>query len=86
MLQERRDDDEEKFGSAGSEATELVENLCAMHLGSNLRKAFLDGIKLLSKDNEVNPSDRREFNPVETFIYEFCKLLGTNGVPENGCG
>ena len=45
LAEEKRAEDEVKFGKASPEAFELVENFCSMHLGINLRKAFLDGIK-----------------------------------------
>ena len=87
LLEELRDEDEEKFGPACSDATELVQNLCAMHLGSNLRKAFLEGTKaLLSDDEGAVESSARLHDSTDTFIHEFCKLFGTHGVPEYGCG
>ena len=55
-----------------------------MHLGVNLRKAFLGGVK------NLNPPDsdlqQREYHQVDTLVHEFCKLLGKCGVPEYGCG
>ena len=42
-----------------------------MLLGVNLRKLFLSGI--------VSDS---EYHPVETLVYEFCKLFGKFGTPE----
>lgn len=86
LLQQRRDDDQEKYGSPDAETTELVGNLCAMHLGSNLRKAFWDGVKDQLKSEEASTCEGRDYSSVDTFIYEFCKLLGTCGVPEYGCG
>ena len=83
LLQQRRDEDLEKYGSPAAEATELVENLCAMHLGSNLRKAFWEGVKDQSKKDDT---EGRDYAPVDTFIHEFCKLFGTHGVKEYGCG
>lgn len=83
LLQQRRDEDLEKYGSPAAEATELVENLCAMHLGSNLRKAFWEGVKDQSKKEDT---EGRDYAPVDTFIHEFCKLFGTHGVKEYGCG
>ena len=90
LLEQRRAQDEERFGAVSSEGIELVENLCAMHLGSNLRKAFLDGTKaVISQDDEASdesPVQRREHDRTDTLIHEFCKLFGTHGVPEYGCG
>ena len=86
LLQQRRDDDQEKYGFPDAETTELVENMCAMHLGSNLRKAFWDGVKDQLKSAEASTCEGRDYSSVDTFIYEFCKLFGTCGVPEYACG
>ena len=40
LIQDRRDKDELQFGSATPETSEVIESLCSMHLGSNLKKAF----------------------------------------------
>ena len=85
LLEQRRQEDKAKFGPAGSNAIELVQNLCAMHLGCNLRKAFLIGMASTDRD-ETLTSGHRDRDSVETFIYEFCKLFGTSGVPEYGSG
>ena len=61
---------------------ELVENYCSMHLGVNLRKAFLSGIACQSDDL----SSSRKYHPVDTLVHEFCKLFGKHGTPEYGCG
>ena len=50
-----------------------------MHLGVNLRKAFLNGI--LPED-----TDSSRHHPVDTFVHEFCKVFGKHGTPEYGCG
>ena len=63
-----------------------MENLCAMHLGSNLRKAFLEGMKHTGVEVADLPSKQREHDRTDTFIHEYCKLLGRHGVPEYGCG
>ncbi len=84
LLLELKEEDEEKFGPASSEAIEMVENFCAMHLGVNLRKAFVDGTKVTSTTEE--PSERREYNQIDTLVHEFCKLFGKHGVPEYGAG
>ena len=36
LVEQYRERDEETYGPPSFEAIELVENLCAMHLGSNL--------------------------------------------------
>ena len=84
LLEQQREEDERKFGTACPEGIELVETFCCMHLGVNLRKAFLSGVK------NLNPPDsdlqQREYHQVDTLVHEFCKLLGKCGVPEYGCG
>ena len=83
MVEECRKKDEINLGTATPEAVELVENLCAMHLGSNLRKAFLEGIK---SHSTLESHVHREHDQTDTLIYEFCKLFGRHGTPEYGCG
>ena len=63
-----------KFGPA-------TETFCAMHLGVNLRKAFLSGIESEPDDQ----SSSRKYNPVDTLVHEFCKCFGKHGTPEYGC-
>ena len=58
-----------------------------MHLGSNLRKAFLEGTKaVFMNETDDDSGTIRKRDPTDTFVHEFCKLFGTHGVPENGCG
>lgn len=82
LVEQYRKRDEEQFGEESHEAVELVENLCAMHLGSNLRKAFLEGTNDAFDDDEGS----RKHDPTDALIHEFCKLFGLHGVPEYGCG
>ena len=87
LLQEKREEDEQRFGPASGDAMDVIENFCAMHLGVNLRKAFLDGLKtveLSSRGQQM--SERREYHQTDTLVHEFCKLFGRHGVPEYGCG
>lgn len=66
---------------------ELVENFCCMHLGINLRKAFLEGVKsVTSTMNSSDSSQQREYHSTDVLVHEYCKLLGKNGVPEYGLG
>ena len=82
LIEECRESDELRFGPATLETIDLVETFCSMHLGINLRKAFLGGIV-----NEANAHDHdRKYHPVDTLVYEFCKLFGKHGSPEYGCG
>ena len=83
LIEQSVEADKEKFGEVSHEAFDLVENFCAMHLGVNLRKAFLDGMKA-TYDHSY--SDNREYHAVDTLVYEFCKLFGRHGTPEYGCG
>ena len=81
LIEECREKDEATFGSATLETVELIESFCSMHLGINLRKAFLSG--LVSED--VDSCNRKHYS-VDTFVHEFCKLFGKTGTPEYGCG
>ena len=78
--------DTEKFGCSESfdAIGEIVENFCPMHLGCNLRKAFLIGVKAVA-DKECTNSGK-EYHQVDTFVHEFYKLFGQYGTPEYGHG
>ena len=82
LIEECREKDSQKFGPATLETVELIESFCSMHLGINLRKAFLAGIQ----PEDTNSSNSRKYHPVDTFVHEFCKLFGKHGTPEYGCG
>jgi len=71
------------FGSANHDIVDIIEHFCSMHLGINLHKAFLDGIKGASEQ----PSDtgQREYHTKDVFVHEFCKLFGKQGTPQYGC-
>ena len=81
LIEECRDNDEKKYGPATSKTIDLVENFCSMHLGINLRKAFLSG---LVQEN-TSSSDRQHYQ-VDILVHEFCKVFGRHGVPEYGSG
>ena len=49
-----------------------------MHLGVNLRKAFL-------KETIETGQDER-YHRVDSFVHEFCKLFGKTGGPDYACG
>ena len=85
LIEECRKADEERFGPATQETLDLVRNFCSMHLGVNLRKAFLSGIDEGDYGND-DDSSTRKYHPVDTLVHEFCKLLGKHGVPEYTCG
>ena len=84
LVEERRNEDEQKFGPTKSEGFDLVTNFCTMHLGINLRKAFLCGAKNFEDNDSANGP--REYHPTDTLVYKFCKLFGQRGTPEYGCG
>lgn len=72
------------FGTnAPDSAIEIVENFCAMHLGCNLCKAFLVGVKSICDDQKSSGKVHRKEYQVDVFVHEFHKLFGT---PEYGCG
>ena len=74
LIEECREADEKVFGPATLQTVDLIENFCAMHLGVNLRKAFLGGI--VCDDASTNTSDRQH-HPVDTLVHEFCNLANT---------
>lgn len=82
LIQEKIDEDENIFGVANQDSLGIVENFCSMHLGTNLRKAFLEGIK---SPNNDQPGER-EHHVADVLVHEFCKLFGKYGTPEYGCG
>ena len=81
LIEEHRARDEKRFGTATLDSTKIVENFCSMHLGVNLRKAFLGGIV-----SDPCTSAERVHHPVDTFVHEFAKLFGNRGTPEYGLG
>ena len=81
LIEECSEADEEVFGPATPKTVDLIENLCAMHLGVKLRKAFLDGVHV-----QDDTSGDRQHHPVDTLVHEFCKVFGKHGTPEYGCG
>lgn len=83
LILERRDADEKQFGAATIDTFDLIENFCSMHLGVNLRKAFLAGIDIEGDDP---CAVSRKYNCVDTLVHEFCKLFGAHGTPEYACG
>ena len=55
-----------------------------MHLGVNLRKAFLSGV--MEPDDEAEELGERKYHRVDTLVHDFCKLFGRTGVPEYASG
>ena len=83
LIKQCKEADEKKFGKATTQTVSLIESFCSMHLGVNLRKAFLSGT---ASDVATNVHNDRERHPVDTLVHEFCKLFGKYGSPEYGCG
>ena len=86
LIEQCREADEEEFGPASTEGINLVENFCSMHLGVNLRKAFLSGVKDTSEQTSDSGTGLRDYHQVDTLVHEFCKLFGKRGTPEYACG
>ena len=76
LIKDCRQGDEERFGPATTETIDVIETFCSMHLGVNLRKAFLNGLVDTDDDSE------KHYYRVDTLVHEFCKLFGKSGVPE----
>ena len=83
LLQERKEADKETFNT-DSEGAHLnfIENFCSMHLGVNIRKAFLRGMHC----QDVSGDSSSINYPVDTFVHQFCKVFGKHGTPEYECG
>ena len=84
LIEQQKEADYKLFGSATKEGFSIIENFCAMHLGTNLRKAFLDGIRSLHDQN--CESGQKDYHTVDVAVHEFCKVFGKHGVPEYGSG
>ena len=85
LIEEHRAEDAQRFGVATIETVNIVENFCSMHLGVNLRKAFLTGIDC--KDTSHACDDPfRKYHRVDSLVHEFCNMFGRHGVPEYTCG
>lgn len=82
LIEERRDQDAETFGIATAATVDIVQNFCSMHLGVNLRKAFLSGLDT----SESSADQSRKYHRVDSLVHEFCKLFGQHGTPEYTCG
>ncbi len=82
-MEELKKADIEKFGQTSPDnALDILENFCAMHLGVNLRKAFLSA----TNASEEESGNAREYHPGDVLVHECCKLIGKCGTPEYGCG
>uniref|UniRef100_A0A1X7VKB9 Uncharacterized protein n=1 Tax=Amphimedon queenslandica TaxID=400682 RepID=A0A1X7VKB9_AMPQE len=71
LNERKKEADKEEFGTNAPEiASEFIENFCAMHLGSNLRKAFLVGVKSTC-DKTADKHQAREYYQVDIIVHEF---------------
>lgn len=80
LLQKRRDTDEEKYGPFENSGIEIIQNFCAMHLGVNLRKAFIQAV------SPVDTESSHQCAAVDSFVHAFAKEFGVHGTPEYGAG
>ena len=74
LLQEHRDTDEEKYGPFQNSGIEIIKNFCAMHLGVNLRKAFVQAVSPVDTENS------HQHTAVDSFVHAFAKEFGAGGV------
>ena len=75
LIEEKRESDE---ATCTVETLDLIKTFCSMHLGVNLRKAFLSGT--------IKTRQGERYHRVDSFIHGFCKLFGKTGGPEYACG
>ena len=59
LIEVHKKEDAIRFGVANKKCLKVIENFCTMHLGVNLRKAFLDGL---------NTEEGKEGLQLEAFI------------------
>ena len=59
LIEEHRAEDAQRFGVATIETVNIVENFCLMHLGLNLRKAFLMGIDCKDTNHACDDPSRK---------------------------
>ena len=84
VAQMRKNEDLQKFGYTSVDTgTEIISNFCAMHLGINLRHAFLQGSEIA---DQSTCTAARQYYETDIAVHEFCKLFGTKGVNECGVG
>ena len=84
VAQMQKNEDLKQFGYTSVDAgTEIISNFCAMHLGINLRHAFLQGSEIADQPTCMAA---RQYYETDIAVHEFCKLFGTKGVNECGVG
>ena len=78
IAEQLRYEDAKEFGATSiQEGIGIISTFCAMHLGINLRTAFLKG------SDEVCMKSRFQ---TDMTVHEFCKLFGHKGIKETGIG
>ena len=65
---------------------DIVENLCSMHLGTNLRVAQVAGIQAYNEaqleEEEAKEQEGRTYSDVDSVVNATAKLIGEYGAPE----
>ena len=65
---------------------DIVEYLCSMHLGTNLRVAQVAGIQAYNEaqleEEEAKEQEGRTYSDVDTVVNATAKLIGEHGAPE----
>ena len=67
------------------ESGDIVENVCAMHLGTNLRVAQVAGIQVYNMAQQEEEADKqggRTYSDVDSIVHATAKLIGEHGTPE----
>ena len=80
ILQECKENDEEKYGPFESSGIDIIQNFCAMHLGVNLRKAFIQAV------SPVDMKTSHQYSALDSFVHAFTKEFGACGTPKYGSG
>ena len=88
LIKDCRQGDEERFGPATTETIDVIETFCSMHLGVNLRKAFLNGLVDTDDDSEkhyyrvdtqctssANSLENQEFQSIAWELFHFLNFL-----------
>lgn len=75
LVEERRQEDAQRFGVATAETIGIIENFCSMHLGVNLRKAFLSGMENQGTNDGGDTS--RKYYQVDLFMNIISCLANT---------
>jgi hypothetical protein len=66
IAKQKKREDMDRFDTNTKNGEELIANFCAMHLGVNLRKAFIEGSTATAESTA-----KRQYAANDTFIHEF---------------